>query len=175
MLLVGEPLRRLVALSVSDSEGEVRPGHSELDIHLGCWLWLERWEPGYARAHRLQKGRHEEVFDRRKIHEGVGHGLKPGELVLAETRQRFKMPDNVYGVLTLRSWAAKSGLEQSASMVLKPGWEGALILELRNNLRHHELLVEPNDAIGQIQFFHIIDAPWSEVALSTAFRYCGVA
>jgi hypothetical protein len=97
MLITGEVLQRLVSRVVTD-EAPVLPGFSELDAHHGPTVWIEQWKPGYARVHRLQKGRHEDLFTPQEMAVGVGYGLKPGELILAETRQRFALPENVYGV-----------------------------------------------------------------------------
>lgn len=129
---------------------------TELDVHLGPWIWTEKYEPACLRIHDLKKGMHEGLFDKRPIPE---HGaiLKSKEFALFETEEYFRMPNSAYGVLTLRSWAARSGLEQSTSQVLKPGFEGHLVLEFVNELKHHEMLIHKMDPVAQIQFFWLED------------------
>jgi deoxycytidine triphosphate deaminase len=83
--------------------------------------------------------------------------LEPGQFVLAETLEQFTVPKTVKGIFTIRSWAAKSGLDQAVSITLKPNWSGHLIMELRNNLQHNTLCFRPHEAIGQIEFFELCE------------------
>ena len=65
--------------------------------------------------------------------------LMPGQFVLASTAEKIKVPNNHCASLLLRSTAARSGFEHSFSGWCDPGFEGELVLELRNNLQNHTL------------------------------------
>lgn len=129
-------------------------GKIEVDIRLGSNYWKEKVEPRCTRVHVMKKDSWEDLWEKKPILD-TGIVLQPGEFILAETAEYFQIPDDVYGVLTLRSWAAKSGLDQSSSLTLKPGWSGFLIMELHNGLKWHDLLIEKGEMIGQIQFFRV--------------------
>jgi len=81
--------------------------------------------------------------------------LKPREFILLQSHEFFTMPSHVQGMLTLRSWAAKSGLSQTASLILKPNWKGNLILELTNDLSLVTLVIKKGLPIAQTQFYDI--------------------
>jgi len=85
--------------------------------------------------------------------EGTFIHLLPGEFILINTKEIFTMPHNVMGMFTLRSKWARKGLDQSASLVLQPNWEGNLVMEVRNNLQRHTLSIPVGEAIGQVHFF----------------------
>lgn len=81
--------------------------------------------------------------------------LAPGEMILGETVEGFNLPENIIGEFSLRSWAAKSGLNQSTSLTMKPNWNGYLVLELHNCLKDRWLCFEPGAVIGQVSFYSI--------------------
>lgn len=152
-LLAGIPLYDFMAAHVGNAvRSDTYLTDVQMDVRMDSTIWVERHPPGCLRTHALLKGNHHDLFDEKQIPEH-GYVLKPKEFILARTMEFFHLPANVFGMLTLRSWAARSGLEQSTSQVLKPGFEGHLILELVNELRHHELLIKAEAPIAQIQFF----------------------
>lgn len=152
-LIQGIELAQLVKHHVQDS---VLPNYTELDIRLGSNYWTEKDRSSSQRVHVMKPEDWNSHLTKKQIPE---HGvtLAAGRFMLAETYEYFDMPENVEGILSLRSWAAKSGLEQSSSLTLKPGWHGILILELFNSLAWYDLLMTPGLSIAQIQFFDIGD------------------
>jgi dCTP deaminase len=151
-LIQGEELQDLVSTSVTDT---LDPGDTELDIRIGREIWTERKGHTNPPFNLSTPGRNYPLEIAPLLDEG--YTLKPGHFMLATTQEYFRMPDDVQGILTLRSWAARSGLEQSSSLTLKPGWSGYLIMELRNNLQRHDLVLTPSVAIAQIQFFDLTE------------------
>lgn len=154
MLISGQALIDLTKKVVEGDNLVVN--RCEIDVHLGKFIFREKQLPACQRIHQLGAPL-DQLFSRHEVVSDVS--IKPKEFILAETREFFKMPSNVSGMVTLRSFAAKAGLEQSSSLTLKPDWSGHLILELCNQLREHELLLEPDAPIAQIQFFTIPN-PW---------------
>lgn len=77
--------------------------------------------------------------------------LKPGEFILGQTFEKFKIPPEFAGKINTRSSYARLGLEtNSATDFLNPGWEGHVPLEIinksKNSIRIYPLL-------GMIQIF----------------------
>jgi len=151
--ITGKELERFVQQQVKFYQPSAI-GNVGLDVHLGSKLYIEKEIHSTQRLHVLEYATWRELYDT-KVIPMHGHTLKAKHFLLAETLEYFQMPAHVSGTMTLRSWAAKSGLEQSSSLDLKPGWEGNLILELFNSLTHHELQLLPGSAIAQIKFFDI--------------------
>lgn len=151
---------RELASFVSHSVRGARPANMfELDIHLGDNVWVEslvdpKCNDDYL--HVLGMDSWERSMERRKI-PASGYLLGPLGFCLTDTKEFFEMPPLVVGIMTLRSWAAKSGLEQLSSLTLKPGWKGHLILELFNCRSIRDLLLTPGLPVAQIQFFDISD------------------
>jgi dCTP deaminase len=150
-LVTGRALQRLVDSCIHPA---LKPGRTELDIRLGTKIFVEKDPPSSQRIHVMKYEDWNSHLNEKFI---PAHGMsfKAGQFVLAETVEYFDMPPHIQGLMTLRSWAAKSGLEQSSSLTLKPGWSGKLILELSNSLRNHELFLKPGQDIAQVQFFDI--------------------
>ncbi|MGI9212271.1 MAG: dCTP deaminase domain-containing protein [Methylococcaceae bacterium] len=128
---------------------------TELDVRLGHVSYYENRKICGDAIHLAKP----ESWDRVWIQHTLEHNepliLQPGQFVLAETHECFKLPKDIKGLFTLRSWAAKSGLDQAVSITLKPRWQGNLIMELRNNLQHISLSLYPLQAIGQVEFFQL--------------------
>lgn len=81
--------------------------------------------------------------------------LSAGEMILGKTIEVFSLPNDVIADFSLRSWAARSGINQSTSLRMKPNWTGQLVLELHNALRHHDVYLESGAVIGQVNFFRL--------------------
>lgn len=151
-LIRGGELKELVDSVVIGSTLPV--GVNELDIRLGKQYWVERELSYSQRVHVMKPEDWQGHLQSAYIPEH-GMSLLPQHFMLVEAKEQFVMPEYVMGLLTLRSWAAKSGLEQSSSLTLKPGWKGPLILELFNSLQHNELFITPGLPVAQVQFFDI--------------------
>ena len=78
--------------------------------------------------------------------------LQPGEFVLAETLEQFKIPTAVAGQLALKSSRAREGIEHLMAGYIDPGYAGRLTLELVNARMLHPVPLWPGMRIGQIVF-----------------------
>lgn len=77
-----------------------------------------------------------------------------GQFLLCSTIEKFKMPDNVMGIVHDKSTWARLGLAVQ-NTVIEPGWEGWLTLELTNH-GHDMIELYRGCAIAQV-VFHRID------------------
>ena len=97
--------------------------------------------------------------------------LQPHEFVLAETLERFEIPDAVAGQLALKSSRAREGIEHLMAGYVDPGYAGRLTLELQNARCMHPVPLWPGMRIGQIVFHKMSLLP--NKAYSVTGRYQG--
>ena len=83
---------------------------------------------------------------------GVGNivQLRPGGFLLAATKERFIMPDNMIGMVHDKSSWARKGLAVQ-NTIIEPGWRGYLTLELTNH-GNGPIIIEAGEPIAQIVF-----------------------
>ena len=80
--------------------------------------------------------------------------MRPGQFVLAATKEVFNLPDDVCALFVMKSSLARCGLDQMNAAWCSPGWNGsALTLELSNMTQGHGLILRPGMPIGQMVFF----------------------
>ena len=85
------------------------------------------------------------------------YGLRPGEFVLAHTAETITIPEDCSAMVLLRSSAARAGFEHSLAGWCDPGFSGQLTLELRNNLRHRNLWLEPGLRLCQLVVHRMVE------------------
>ena len=92
--------------------------------------------------------------------------LLPGEFCLAETLERFDLPEDVSAQFVLKSSRAREGLNHLLAGWCDPGWHGSkLTLELKNERKHHPLPLYPGLKIGQMVFHEMSSVPAQSYAL----------
>lgn len=77
--------------------------------------------------------------------------IRPGEFLLASTRERVKLPNYLAGTVVGKSTWARRGLLIEAAGLVDPGFNGTITLEMKN-LNSHPLSLSAGDAICQIKF-----------------------
>ena len=85
----------------------------------------------------------EEEISWRELH------IKPGESYLASTIEYIKFPNNISGVLYLKSSLARLGLDHALAGWIDPGFEGTLTLELHS---HRPITLQAGQRIVQVVF-----------------------
>ena len=145
-VITGEKLQELVTSCSNCLQSNI--GFSEVNVKLDGTFWVERVDTKPIRTDALPEA--SEIY--REAEVGV-FNLTPGEFVRAQIMETFILPENVMGMFTIRSRYAQMGLDQAVSILLKPNWAGKLILELKNNLRYHNIRLVRGTCIGQIVFF----------------------
>jgi dCTP deaminase len=131
---------------------------SSLDLRLGRFILVETLPPSTRTSgitpviSLAQKERlHMETVDL----EQVGHfHLRPGQFILAETIEKFHLPNDISAEYKLKSSMARIGLEHLNAGWCDAGWHGSVLtLEFRNMTTFHEIELVYGDKIGQVVFF----------------------
>lgn len=87
--------------------------------------------------------------------EGRSHiEIKAGGFLLAGTVERFKMPDDIMGIVHDKSTLARQGITVQ-NTVIEPGWEGFLTLEITNH-SDNECILLVEQPIAQVVFHQVI-------------------
>ena len=131
---------------------------ASIDVHLGPEIIIERYND-----HRLQ------IVDIAKRGNFGGanidirghyYDLVPGEFVLAHTREKFNLPNDICAEFKLKSSGARSGLDNALATWCDAGWHGSsLTLELKNLLRFHSIRLTDGMSIGQIIVHRVKPVP----------------
>lgn len=86
--------------------------------------------------------------------------VQPEQFLLAESYERFYLPDDIAGEFKLCSTPAREGFNHALAAWLDPGWSGSVLtLELKNNCQHHTIPIYPGLVIGQIIFYKCDEPP----------------
>lgn len=80
-----------------------------------------------------------------------------GAGALIPTREQFKMPNDIVGMVRDKSTWARQGVLVNQG-VLEPGWVGYLTVWLFNSGRK-SVVVNPGDPIAQVVFHQMLAAP----------------
>jgi len=90
-----------------------------------------------------------------------GFILRPGDFILASSREVFNLPSDIVAEFVLKSSGARNGLQHLLAGYADPGWNNSkLTLELKNETRHHTLLLRKGMKIGQIKFYRVEEVPY---------------
>jgi dCTP deaminase len=77
--------------------------------------------------------------------------IEPYGFVLGVSYERFKVPDDMWGLVIGKSTYARCGLIVNTTP-MEPGWKGYLTIELFNSTSY-PLVVYPMEGIAQVSFF----------------------
>lgn len=89
-------------------------------------------------------------FDIVELEQGQFFDLLPGEYVTVSTLEAVKIPHDLLAVLYPRSSTNRRGLSVDLSGIIDAGYEGQLIIPLRNNTRYQTIRLYPGERICQI-------------------------
>jgi len=86
--------------------------------------------------------------------------LKPGEFILAQTKELFNIPDEIAAQFVLKSSRAREGVEHLLAGFADPGFHGSVLtLELQNARKLHSVPLWPGMKIGQCVFYELSGKP----------------
>ena len=122
---------------------------ASIDVTLGRYIWVEETSGYLVRLKEKQA-------PRMRKHDLVEepYSLRPGEFILAQTREVFGLPSDIAAEFKLKSSTARAGLDNALATWCDPTWNGSVLtLELKNNTQAHPLLLEIGMKIGQMIFF----------------------
>ena len=85
--------------------------------------------------------------------------LHPGEIVLAETFEKIRIPERLSAQFVLKSSRAREGYQHLLAGWIDPGYRGRLTLEIKNIRRYHAIPLYPEMRIGQLVFHSMSQVP----------------
>lgn len=131
-----------------DLETQLQP--SSLDLRLGDRF--TRFKPEEHGEERVIDMRHTDVSKLMTTHVGDTVVLGPGGFVLAHTRERVKIPNDLVAVVDGRSSLGRMGLMVHVTAgYIDPGFEGQITLEL-HNVGEAPIRLYAGDRVCQLRF-----------------------
>ena len=97
--------------------------------------------------------------------------LEPGESVLARTEETLHLPDNVAAQVLLRSSAARAGYDHKLAGWADPGFNGVMVLELQNTLRHHKLELRAGMRLVQLICYSLSESVKRHYGQRGSYQY----
>ncbi len=134
-----------------------------VDMRLGyTFLIPKEWHmtPNGREALRidhLDKNR-PEYFDVIELEAGQYFELLPGEYVLASTFESVKVPNDLMAILYPRSSTNRKGLSVDLTGIVDSGYEGQLVIPIKNNTGSQVVKLYPGERFCQI-VFEKLDTP----------------
>ena len=92
-----------------------------------------------------------------ELEEGQFFDILPGEYVAVTTLEKIKLPDNLMAILYPRSSVNRRGLSIDLTCVVDAGYEGNLLIPVRNNTQSQVIRMYPGERICQVVFEEIHD------------------
>lgn len=96
--------------------------------------------------------RNHEYFEVVELEQGQYFELLPQEYILVSTLESIKMPTDLMGVLYPRSSTNRKGLSLDLTGIIDAGYEGQLVLPIRNNTRSQAVRLYPGERLCQVVF-----------------------
>ncbi len=90
-----------------------------------------------------------------ELEEGQVFDILPGEYVAVTTLERIKLPDNLMAILYPRSSVNRRGLSIDLTGIVDAGYEGNLLIPVRNNTQSQVIRMYPGERICQVVFEEI--------------------
>lgn len=91
-------------------------------------------------------------FDIIELEQGQRFDILPGEYVIFSTFESIKLPKNIMAVLYPRSSVNRRGLSVDLTGIIDAGYEGHLIIPVRNNTKSQTIRVYPGERFCQLVF-----------------------
>lgn len=148
---------------------------SSLDIQLGKTILIERIDPKDFMSQQLRrislKNKDQLSMIPWDLEREGPYILSPREFILAHSVEIFNLPNNISAEYKLKSSMARIGMDHLNAGWCDAGWNGSVLtLELVNHSRHHEIVIEHKDLIGQMIFFSHEEVPMDK-SYATRGRY----
>ncbi|MBP6858948.1 MAG: dCTP deaminase [Candidatus Pacebacteria bacterium] len=96
--------------------------------------------------------RNNEYFEVVELEQGQYFELLPQEYILVSTLESIKVPNDLMAVLYPRSSTNRKGLSLDLTGIIDAGYEGQLVLPIRNNTRSQAIRLYPGERLCQVVF-----------------------
>lgn len=138
-----------------------------IDMRLGytflipkAWHMTARGREALKIDH-LDKNR-PDYFDVIELEQGQFFELLPGEYVLASTLESVKIPNDLMAILYPRSSTNRKGLSVDLTGIVDSGYEGQLVIPVRNNTTSQVVKLYPGERFCQLVFEKLDEEAESE-------------
>ena len=150
---------------------------ASIDITLGGVFYVERKPAGIERNYVILSDDplmcKPPNMDRIELSTGETLTLGPGEVVLAQSQQVFNLPNNISAEYKEKSSMGRVFLNHMMAGWCDAGWNGSVLtLELKNELKHHSIIIPVGVRIGQMVFHQHEPVP-REASYAQKGRYNG--
>jgi dCTP deaminase len=93
-----------------------------------------------------------DYFDIVELEKGQFFDLLPGEHILVSSLESVKLPDDLMGVMYPRSSTNRKGISVDQTGIIDSGYEGQLVIPIRNNTQSQTVRLYPGERFCQIVF-----------------------
>lgn len=93
-----------------------------------------------------------EYFDIVELEQGQFFDLLPGEHVLVSSLESLKIPDDLMAVMYPRSSTNRKGISVDLTGIIDSGYEGQLVIPVRNNTQFQTVRLYPGERFCQVVF-----------------------
>jgi deoxycytidine triphosphate deaminase len=100
----------------------------------------------------------QDFFDVIELEEGQYFELLPGEHISVSSLETIKLPKDIMAVLYPRSSVSRRGLAVDLTGIIDAGYEGQLMIPIRNNTLSQVIRVYPGERFCQVVFGKLNDA-----------------
>lgn len=134
-----------------------------VDLRLGytfmvpkAWHMTPRGRESLDITHFDKKN--QEYFDVIELEQGQYFELLPQEYIIVSTLEKMKVPNDLMAVLYPRSSTNRKGLSLDLTGIVDAGYEGQLVLPIRNNTRSQTVRLYPGERLCQVVFEELISS-----------------
>ncbi|CAN5371205.1 dCTP deaminase [soil metagenome] len=93
-----------------------------------------------------------EYFDIVELEQGQFFDLLPGEHILVASLESVKVPEDLMAVMYPRSSTNRKGISVDLTGIIDSGYEGQLIIPIKNNTNSQTVRIYPGERFCQIVF-----------------------
>jgi dCTP deaminase len=128
-----------------------------VDLRLGfTFLVPKSWHVTKAGREQLHMdyyaSERPEYFDIVELEQGQFFDLLPGEHIMVSSLESVKVPDDLMAVMYPRSSTNRKGISVDQTGIIDSGYEGQLVIPIRNNTQYQTVRLYPGERFCQIVF-----------------------
>ena len=116
------------------------------------WMMTDK----VRQALKVDYGENRKFFDVVELESGQYFEILPGEFIGISTLERIKIPEGVMGILYPRSSINRRGLSVDLSGIIDAGFEGNLMVPVRNSTTSQVIQIYPGERFCQIVFEELV-------------------
>lgn len=133
-----------------------------VDLRLGfTFLVPKSWHVTRAGREQLHMdyyaANRPEYFDVVELEQGQFFDLLPGEHILVSSLESLRVPDDLMAVMYPRSSTNRKGISVDQTGIIDSGYEGQLVIPIRNNTQYQTVRLYPGERFCQVVFERLTD------------------